>query len=102
DYHGNLKMKQPEWLWQAQTDEHIRKFKKVLSPEVKHLIDRPQLPKDFIVDFEIGYLFNLTSQHFQLGFELQLLKVQSGKSSPSCKKLIIHDEKNLAFLNALP
>ncbi len=102
DYHGNLTMKEPEWLWKAHTDEQIRKFKKVLSPELKHVIERPKLSESSIMDFEVGFLLNLTSQHFQLGFELQLLKVQQKKNTHTCKKLIIHDEKNLAFLSGLP
>ena len=104
NYHGNLQMKAPAWLWEKNADKNIADFKNLLAPKTNtHLfIERPKLSKDSIIDFQVGFLFNLTSQHFKIGFELETIKVFVKPAGKTYKKLSLHNNANLSQLKELP
>ena len=104
DHFGRLQMKAPAWLWGKNAENDITSFKKILAPksEAHAFAERPKLAKEAIIDFEIGFLFNLLSQHFKTGFELETIKVFDKANGKQFKKLSIHNDANLALLKELP
>jgi hypothetical protein len=104
DHYGRLQMKAPAWLWGKNAENDITSFKKILAPksEAHDFAERPKLAKEAIIDFETGFLFNLLSQHFKTGFELETIKVFDKANGKQFKKLSIHNDANLALLKELP
>ncbi|MCW3114741.1 MAG: box helicase-like protein [Segetibacter sp.] len=104
DYYGNLKMDVPSWIWGKNADTHIQNFRKLLTSNNGEsiAIERPKIAKEAIIDFQVGFLFNLLSQHFKQHFELETIKVFDNPKGKQFKKLSIHQPANLALLKELP
>jgi uncharacterized Zn finger protein len=104
NYNGKLQMKAPAWLWEKNADKNIAGFKNLLAPKTNtnHFTERPKLLKESIIDFKVGFLFNLTSQHFKIGFELETIKVFEKPAGKTYKKLSLHNSANLSLLKELP
>ena len=100
DSYDRITLKPPTWLWKADVTETVTDLQKLLQK-------RPTgqsfpLFKADIVDFEIGVLLNLTSQHFKVGFEIDGLKIFEAGKKKTFKKLPIHDPANFSLLQTLP
>ncbi|MCW3107362.1 MAG: box helicase-like protein, partial [Segetibacter sp.] len=104
DYYGNLTMSAPSWIWGKNADVNIQNFRKLLAfnNEQYTSIERPKITKEAIIDFQVGFLFNLLSQHFKLRFELEVIKVFDKPKGKQFKKLSVHQPANLALLKELP
>lgn len=104
DFYGNLVMQAPPFFWTKNAGDNVQRFKKLLAPAIgEHtFIDRPKLGKEIIIDFQTGFLFNLLSQHFKLGFELETIKVFDKPNGKQFKKLSVHQPANLSLLKELP
>ncbi len=102
DYYDNLSVKPPEWLWKDEITDKVNSLRRFLEPEKSGLGGRPIIQNDSLIDFEVGFLFNLQSQHFKVGFELEAIRVFSKNGKETYKKLIIHQAENLAMLRSLP
>lgn len=99
---GNISMKQPAWLWKADITDNLKGLKHILTPQNNNRISRPDLAPNTVIDFEIGFLFNLNSQHFKTGFEFELMKISEKNDKPQFKKLNINQPANLPLLKELP
>ena len=101
DYWGNFSVVAPAWLWKDNVAEGVKKLKNILTQVHTENNGRP-LAHNAIIDFEIGFLFNLSSKHFKIDFELEVVKVINADKKPGYAKLRIHDDDNLLLLKELP
>ncbi len=61
---------------------------------------RPALPAGFVIDYEIGFLFNFSSNK-STRFDLEPLLVYNKGKNPEYKRISLQAEKGLAFLQPL-
>lgn len=61
---------------------------------------RPALPKELVIDYEIGFLFNFASAK-STRFDLEPLLLQKKNSLAECKRISLQAEKGLAYLQPL-
>lgn len=61
---------------------------------------RPDLPAGFTIDYEIGFLFNFSSNK-STRFDLEPLLVYNKGKLPEYKRISLQAEKGLAFLQPL-
>ncbi len=94
----------PPWIIKPNDKASLLKISKLLSPVSQSKNARAKMPAGQFIDFRPGYLLNLTSQKFKLGFEFEVIKIysQPGALKNNFKKLNIHDPANLSLLQSLP
>ncbi len=103
---GKLLCTVPAWAVRINDRESIRAFaKNILPPQKAVALTRPKHTKGEIIDFELGFLLNLTGS--KLGFtdyELEIVKVYPPKANgqPKINRLDIHQYTNLSLLSSLP
>lgn len=103
---GKLTCLAPLWAVKINDKESVRTFaKEVLPPPKAIALNRPKNTKAEVIDFELGFLLNLTGN--KLGFidyELEMLKVYppKAKGQPKITRLDIHQFTNLPLLSSLP
>jgi non-specific serine/threonine protein kinase len=61
---------------------------------------RPVLPKDFVLSYEIGFLFNFVSSK-STRFDLEPVLIYKVNSTIEYKRISLQVEKGLAFLQPL-
>ncbi len=71
-----------------------------LNGEPVKKIIRPLLPKGFVVDYEIGFLFNFSSSK-STHFDLEPILVYNKSKTPEYKRISLQVEKGLALLQSL-
>ncbi len=101
DHWGNIVMKQPSWLWKTDITENVKGIKQIFVTQNTRPA-RPLSAASDIIDFETGFLFNLVSQHFRIGFEFETVKVYQKNNKTSFKKLSIHQNDTFSLLRSLP
>jgi non-specific serine/threonine protein kinase len=99
---GNVSMKKPSWLWKTDVADNVKTLRFILDTPAGGKISRPRAAADTVIDFEIGFLLNMASQHFKTGFELEPVKVQENNKKPVVKKLSLHQKDTLPLLKGLP
>ncbi|MCD6013863.1 MAG: helicase [Flavipsychrobacter sp.] len=102
DSWGGLSMKAPSWLWKTDIADSLDSIKKIFVTQDNQYSGRHLLSKNVVIDFEIGFLFNMASQHFRIGFEFEPVKVFEKAGKTQFKKLVIHQRENLSLLGGLP
>lgn len=95
---GRLILKEPSFIWKKGATEKFSQLKSLLAPQKS----RPDLPKEAFINFELGWLLNLSSKLFSNGFELEPLKITDKGSKPAFTKLNLHQPDNHALLKSLP
>ncbi len=106
DSWGYLHSVAPHWLLKPNDKAGLLKIKNALTPVLdnKNRLSRPLLPGGKLIDFRIGFLINLSSNKFKIGFEFEIFKIfsQPGAIKNNYKKLSLHNPENLVYLNSLP
>jgi non-specific serine/threonine protein kinase len=103
---GKLLCTIPVWAVKVNDRESVRALaNEILPPQKALALSRPKNAKGEIIDFELGFLLNLTGS--KLGFtayELEIVKVYPPKANgqPKITRLDIHQYKNLLLLSSLP
>ncbi len=94
--------KKPAYLISAGNTAFLQGIKQSIlgNTETKYNLLRPQLPAGTMVDFEIGFLFNFSSAR-HIGFELETVFVREKNGKADLKKLVLHQQSNLPFLQSL-
>lgn len=95
-------VKKPAYLISAGNAAFLQGIKQSIlgNAETKYDMLRPQLPASTMLDFEIGFLFNFTSAR-HIGFELETVFVREKNGKQDLKKLVLHQQSNLPFLQSL-
>ena len=101
DWSGRITMKPPEWLWKFDTEDVVKKAKKILAPQSVKAIGM-MLKGNTLIDFEPGFLFNFTSHRYKMYPDVEVVKVYEKKGKKQVKKLNIHQPDNLPLLQGLP
>lgn len=99
---GDLTLiKKPAYLISAGNTAFLQGIKQSIlgNTETKYNMLRPQLPASTMLDFEIGFLFNFTSAR-HIGFELETVFVRDKNGKQDLKKLVLHNQSNLPFLQS--
>lgn len=100
---GQLQLKsRPASFVAAGSMQFLQDIKKQILGNTETHFDasRPPLPASTVLDFEIGFLFNFGSVK-HIGFELEGLFIRYKKGKTDIKKLSIHNESNLPFLQSV-
>lgn len=94
--------KKPAYLVSAGNKEFLQGIKQSIlgNTETRYQMLRPQLPPGTMLDYEIGFLFNFTSAR-HIGFELEPVFVRDKNGKADLKKLVLHNQSNLPFLQSL-
>ncbi|MEX8547436.1 MAG: SNF2-related protein [Mucilaginibacter sp.] len=94
--------KKPAYLIPAGNTAFLHGIKQSIlgNTETSYNMLRPQLPAGTMLDFEIGFLFNFTSAR-HIGFELETVFVRDKNGKQDLKKLVLHNQSNLPFLQSL-
>ncbi len=95
-------VRKPAYLIAAGNTAFLREIKQSIlgNTETKFNMLRSQLPASTMVDYEIGFLFNFTSAR-HIGFELETMFVRDKNGKQDLKKLVLHNQSNLPFLQSL-
>lgn len=100
---GDLALiKKPAYLVSVGNTAFLQGIKQSILGNTETYFDmlRPQLPANTMVDFEVGFLFNFTSAR-HIGFELETVFVREKNGKTDLKKLVLHNQSNLPFLQSL-
>lgn len=104
--YGILKMEIPHWAVQISDSKAVEKLAvALLPPQKKAAFARPKPAKDVILDFEIGFLLNLTGSRLGImDYELEVVKILPPKTNGQLRisKMDTHQELHWPLLSALP
>ncbi|MEO7766696.1 MAG: SWIM zinc finger family protein, partial [Ferruginibacter sp.] len=103
DYYNHLQVKAPAGFYKADDVEALKKLStslRIKDGQSEYLL-RPLPVSNTIIDFEIGYVFNLKSKRLGIGFELELAKVYHKAGKLDIKKLSLNTPANLPLLKQL-
>ena len=103
-YAGELLMQAPGAYIRAGDTVQLKKFHQLLKPlnsAAASITSRPRPVRGTLIDFETGFVFNLTSQRLRLGYELEPVKVYRKHEKADLKKLSLNQAANLSLLNDL-
>lgn len=100
DAYGKMTLRTPPWLWTNDITTQLEDFKKVLAPQ-KSNSNRPSLSINTTIDFEVGFLINLESSHFENGFDIDCIKVYRTDDGFKFNRLSIHQSATLPLLREL-
>ncbi|MVN21568.1 DEAD/DEAH box helicase [Mucilaginibacter arboris] len=95
-------IKKPAYLISAGNIVFLQGIKQSIlgNATTRYNMLRLQLPASTMLDFEIGFLFNFTSAR-HIGFELETVFVREKNGKQDLKKLVLHNQSNLPFLQSL-
>ena len=103
-YSGELLMQAPAAYMRSGDKGQLKKLHHLLKPKndiALPVVTRPRPVPGTIIDFETGFVFNLTSQRLKSGFELEPVKVYRKQERTDLKKLSLNQAANLPLLNEL-
>lgn len=100
---GELSLeKKPAYMVATGSKVFLQGIKKSIlgNNETSFTMLRPRLPDSVMVDYEVGFLFNfISAKHIKFEFEPIFVRDKKGKTD--VKKLVIHNESNLPYLQTL-
>jgi len=103
NYNGDLIMtKKPDFIITKGNLNFFQQFKRVIRSEISLTSSaaRPMLPGSAPLDFEVGMVFNFTSQR-HIGLELESIQVREKNGKQVLKKLNTNQESNWPLLRSL-
>jgi SNF2 family DNA or RNA helicase len=102
DYYGDLTLKEkPAFIVPKGDQKFFEHFSTIVRSGVEGATDqRPLMPPNVSIDYEIGLMFNLASSR-HIGFELDAVEVREKNGAPVYKRLSTNNDANWPFLKPL-